>query len=86
MVWVLVGVRGYIAVDAGHSLVTLLSLSMSFKDRSLHKASWESHRLIILSTYLGMGVGKTCYSLVMGSGSFRINCQGGFWVEVLAPH
>ena len=27
-----------------------------------------------------MGAGKTCYSLVMGSGSFRTDCQGGFWV------
>ena len=25
-----------------------------------------------------MGAGKTCYSLVMGSGSFWIDCQGGF--------
>ena len=27
-----------------------------------------------------MGVGKTWYSLVMGSGSFWTNCQGGFWL------
>ena len=27
MVWVLVGVRGCVAVDAGHSLVTLFSMS-----------------------------------------------------------
>ena len=27
-----------------------------------------------------MGVGKTCYSLVMGFGSFRTDCQGGFLV------
>ena len=39
MVWVLVGVRGCVAVDAGHGLVTLLSLSVSVKDRSLHKPS-----------------------------------------------
>ena len=64
MVWVLVGVRGCVVVDAGHGLVTLLSLSMSIKDRSLHKASWESHRLIIPSTYLCMGAWKTCSSLV----------------------
>ena len=36
MVWVLVGVRGCVAMDAGHSLVTLLSLSVSVKDRPLH--------------------------------------------------
>ena len=39
MVWVLMGVRGCVAVDAGHSLVILLSLSVSVKDRSLHKPS-----------------------------------------------
>ena len=37
MVWVLVGVRGCVAVDVGQGLVTLLSLSMSVKDQSLHK-------------------------------------------------
>ena len=42
MVWVLVGVGGCVAVDAGHGLVTLLSLSVSVKDQSLHKASWAS--------------------------------------------
>ena len=30
---------------------------------------------------MGMGAWKTCYSLVMGSGSFRTDYQGGFWVE-----
>ena len=30
--WVLVGVRGCVAVGAGHGLVTLLSLSVSVKD------------------------------------------------------
>ena len=42
MVWVLVGVRGCVAVDAGHGLVTLLSLSVSIKDRSLHKILGKS--------------------------------------------
>ena len=87
MVWVLVGVRGCVAVDVGHSLVTLLSLSVSVKDRSLHKASWATHKLIILSTYFGMGAWKTCCSLVVGFGSFQHDCQGFFLVEeVLAPH
>ena len=40
--WVLVGVRGCVAVDAGHVLVTLLSLSVSIKDRSLHKVLGKS--------------------------------------------
>ena len=74
-------------MDAGHSLVTLLSLSVSVKDRSLHKALWASHRLIIPSTYMGMGAWKTCCTLVVGSSSFRTDCQGFFLVEeVLAPH
>ena len=70
MVWVLVGVRGCVAVDAGHGLVTLLSLSVPVKDWSLHKASWASHRFIILSTYLCMGAWKTCYSLIVDSALF----------------
>ena len=39
MVWVLVGVRGCVAVDAGHGLVTLF---VSVKGRSLHKALGKS--------------------------------------------
>ena len=39
MVWILVDVRGYVATDTGHSLVTPFSLSVSVKDRSLHKSS-----------------------------------------------
>ena len=42
MVWVLVGVRGCVATDAGHSLVTLLFLSVSVKDRLLHKTLGKS--------------------------------------------
>jgi hypothetical protein len=38
----------------GHSLVTLFSLSVSIKDRSLH-GLWSSHRLIIPSIYLLIG-------------------------------
>ena len=37
--WVLVGVRGCVAMDAGHGLVTLFSLSVSVKDQLLHKPS-----------------------------------------------
>ena len=39
MVWILVGVRGCVAVVAGHSLVTLFSLFVSVKDQPLHKSS-----------------------------------------------
>ena len=41
MVWVLVGVRGCVAMDVGQGLVTLLSLSVSVKDWSLHKPSGQ---------------------------------------------
>ena len=42
MVWVLVGVRGCVLRPTGHSLVTLCSMSMSVKDRSLHKTLGKS--------------------------------------------
>ena len=42
MVWVLVGVRGCVLRPTGHSLVTLLSLSVSVKDRSLYKTLGKS--------------------------------------------
>ena len=42
MVWVLMGVRGCVLRPIGHSLVTLLSMSVSVKDRSLHKTLGKS--------------------------------------------
>ena len=42
MVWVLVGVRGCVLRPTGHSLVTLFSLSVSVKDRPLHKTLGKS--------------------------------------------
>ena len=42
MLWVLVGVRGCVLRATGHSLVTLLSLFVSVKDRPLHKALGKS--------------------------------------------
>ena len=42
MGWILVGVRGCVAVDAGHGLVTLFSLSVSIKDWPLHKTLGKS--------------------------------------------
>ena len=42
MVWVLVGVRGCVTVDAGHGLVKPFSLSVSVKDRPLLKALGKS--------------------------------------------
>ena len=56
----------------GLSLVTLFFLSMSIEDRPL---LWM---VVRSQTYypehiLAYGSGKTCCSLVMGSGSFRTN-------------
>ena len=65
----------------GHGLVTMLSLFVSVKDRSLHKASWASHRLIIPSTYLGMGAWKTYCSLVMDEAlsGLTVRMVFGYW-------
>ena len=46
VVWVLVSVRGCVAVDTGHGLVILFSLSLSVKDRSLHKPSRQGTDLL----------------------------------------
>ena len=85
MVWVLVSVRGGVVVDAGHSLVTLLSLSVSVKDRPLHKVLGKSQ------TYypehkLGYGRLEDLLLSRCGSGFFRIDCQGGFWVRRSLHH
>ena len=42
MVWVLVGVRGCVLRPMGHSLVTLLSLPVSVKDRPFDKTLGKS--------------------------------------------
>ena len=57
------GVRDCVAVDMGHSLVTLFSLSVSIKDRSLHMTLGKS-KIIVPSVYLGMGTGKAYCSLI----------------------
>ena len=85
MVWVLVGVRGYVAVDAGHGLVTLFSLSVSVKDRPLHKTLDKSQIYYpehILMYGRREGLLLSCHGFRL----FPTDCQGGFWVEVLAPH
>ena len=70
MVWVLVGVIGYVPRPTGHSLVTLFFLFVSVKDRPL---LWM---VVRSQTYypkhiLAYGSGKARYTLVEGSGSFR---------------
>ena len=87
MVGVLVGVRSCVAVDTGHGLVTLLSLSVSVKDHSLHKASWASHRFYYPEHILVYGRLEDLLLSCRGSGSFWTDCQDLFLVEeVLAPH
>ena len=69
MVWVLVGVIGCVSRPIGLSLVTLFSLFVSIKDRSL---LWM---VVRSQTYypkhiLAYESGKARYALVAGSGSF----------------
>ena len=73
MVWVLVGVRGCVAVDERHSLVTLLSLSVSVKDRSLHKALGKS-QTYYPEHILGYERLEDLLLSYRGSGSFRTDC------------
>ena len=72
MVWVSVGVRGCVAVDAGHGLVTLLSLSVSVKDRPLHKALGKS-QTYYPEHILGYGRREDSLLSCCGSGSSRTN-------------
>ena len=72
MVWVLVGIRGCVAVDVGHSLVTLLSLPVLVKDRSLHKALGKS-QTYYPEHILRYGRLKDLLLSCRGSGSFRID-------------
>ena len=86
MVWVLVGVGGCVAVDAGHGLVTLFSLSVSIKDRSLHKALGKS-QTYYPEHILGYERLEELLLSCRGSDSFWTDCQGFILVEeVLAPH
>ena len=64
----------------GHSLVTLLSLSVSVKDRPLHKALGKS-QTYYPKHILGYGRREDLLLSCRGSGSFRTNCQGGFWIR-----
>ena len=70
IVWILVGVTGWVPQPTRLSLVTLFFLSMSIEDRLL---LWM---VVWSQTYysehiLAYGSGKACYALVKGSGSFR---------------
>ena len=68
IVWVLVIVRGYVLWPTGHSLVTLFSLPVSVKDRSLH---WV------------LGKSQTYYPkhiLLYGSREGSLLSCHGFWL------
>jgi hypothetical protein len=51
----------------------IVSLSVMIKDYSLHLGGSQVTDLFILGTYWWMWARKTCYPLVMGSGSIRTN-------------
>ena len=73
-------------MDARHGLVTLLFLSVSVKDRPLHKALGKS-QTYYPEHILGYGRLEDLLLSYRGSGSLRIDCQGFIFVEeVLAPH
>ena len=73
MVWVLVGVRSCVAVDTGHGLVTLLSLSGRLRTdcciRHLGKSQtyYPEHILVY-------GRLEDLLLSCSGSGSFRTDC------------
>ena len=87
MVWVLVGVRGCVAVDAGHGLVTLLSLSISVKDRSLHKPSRQVTDLLSRAHTWVWALGRLIALLSWVPTLSEPTVRVIFLVEeVLAPH
>ena len=86
MVWVLVGVRGYVAEDAGHSLVTLLSLSGRLRtDHCIsHRDKLQTY---YLEHILGYGRLEDLLLSCRGLWLFLDRLSGFFLVEeVLAPH
>ena len=75
MVWVLVGVRGCVAVDARHGLVTLLSLSGRLRtDHCIsHRGKSQTYYPEHILEY---GRLEDLLLSCRGSGSFRTDCQG----------
>ena len=73
-------------MDAGHGLVTLLSLSVSVKDRPLHKMLGKSQNYYP-EHILAYGCLEDLLLSCRRSGSFQTDCQGFILVEeVLALH
>ena len=75
MVWVLVGVRSCVAVEAGHSLVTPFFPVWSVKDRSLHKTLGRS-QTYYPEHILVYGRLEDLLLSCHGSSSFRTDYQG----------
>ena len=73
------GVRGCVVVDAGHGLVTQLSLSVSVKDRPLYKTLGKSH-IYYPEHILGYECLEDLLLSCRGSGSFRTDCFGGLFL------
>ena len=67
-------------MDAGHSLVTPFSLSVSVKDRPLHKTLGKS-QTYYPEHILGYGCLEDLLLSCCGSSSFWTDCLGGFWVR-----
>ena len=86
MVWVFVGVRGCVAMDTRHGLVTLLSLSGLLRtDRCIkHLGKLQTYYPDHILRY---GRLEDLLLFCRGSSSFRVDCQVFILVEeVLAPH
>ena len=66
------GCKRLCPVATGHSLVTLLSLSVSVKDRPLHKALGKL-QIYYPKHILGYGRREDSLPSCCGSGSFRTN-------------
>ena len=65
-------------MDVGHGLVTLLSLSVSVKDRSLHKTLGKS-QIYYPEHILEYGRLEDLLLSCCGFGSFRTDCQGFYF-------
>ena len=85
MVWVLVGVRGCVLWPTGHSSVTLFSLYVSVKDRSLQWMLGKS-QIYCPKRILGYGHREDLLLSCRGFGSFQTDCLEAEMGEVLAPH
>ena len=72
------GVRSCVTVDTGHGVVTPFSLSVSVKDRSLHKTLGKSH-IYYPKHILMYGRLEDLLLSCCGSGSFRTDCQGFYF-------